>query len=56
MDRRSFLKDLGYFTGSLAVACTSLGRRADAFGQTGDFSKLKTAGYGELVPTATKNP
>ena len=55
MDRRSFLKNLGYTSGSLAIACTSLGRRAEALASAGDFSELKAPGYGELVPTATKN-
>ena len=55
MDRRSFLKNLGYTSGSLAIACSSLGRRAEAVGRTGDFSKLMAAGYGELAPRATKN-
>ena len=55
MDRRSFLSNLGYFSGSLAVACSSLGRRAEVLGQTGDVSKFRAAGYGELFPTPAKN-
>lgn len=55
MDRRSFLKDLTYFGGSLAVACSSLGRRAQAFRQTGDPRSLQAVGFGDLIPTATKN-
>jgi secreted PhoX family phosphatase len=55
MDRRSFISNLGAFSGSLAIACSSLGRRAEALGQTGDLSKFKAAGYGELFPAAAKN-
>ncbi|HEX6279508.1 MAG TPA: alkaline phosphatase PhoX, partial [Pyrinomonadaceae bacterium] len=55
MDRRSFIANLATFSGSLAVACSSLGSRADAFRSTGDISALKAEGFGELVPTATKN-
>lgn len=55
MDRRSFIHRLGLFSGGLAAASTSLSRRAEVFAQTGDLSKFKAAGYGELLPTATKN-
>lgn len=55
MDRRSFLSDLGYFSGSLAIACGGLGRRAEVLGQTGDLSKYRAAGYGPLTPTPAKN-
>ena len=55
MDRRSFIANLGVFSGSLAVACGSLGRRSEILGQTGDIAKYKAAGYGELFPTAAKN-
>ena len=55
MDRRSFIGNLATFSGSLAIACSSLGRRANAFAQTGDISNLKAEGFGELFPTATKN-
>src|SRR5688500_2893545 len=55
MDRRSFIANLATFSGSLAIACTSLGRRAEVLAQTGDLSKFRAAGYGELFPTPAKN-
>lgn len=55
MDRRSFIANLGVFSGSLAVACSSLGRRAEVLGQTGDVSKYRAIGFGELFPTPAKN-
>lgn len=55
MDRRSFLTNLGYFGGSLAVACSSLNTRASAALLADDLTKLRSVGYGELTPTATKN-
>lgn len=55
MKRRDFLYQLGLYSGSLALACGGLSKRAEVFAQTGDLSKFKSAGYGELVPTAAKN-
>jgi secreted PhoX family phosphatase len=55
MDRRSFIANLATFSGSLAIACTSLGRRAEVLAQTGDLSKIRATGYGELFPTAATN-
>jgi uncharacterized protein len=55
MDRRGFISNLATFSGSLAVACTSLGRRSRAFAETGDLAQFRSPGYGELFPTATKN-
>jgi uncharacterized protein len=55
MDRRSFLSQFSVFTGSLVLACNSLGRRADVLAQTGDLSAHRAVGYGDLVPTLTKN-
>ena len=55
MNRRSFLANLTAFTGGVALAGTSLGRRAEAFLQTGDLSAFRAAGFGELFPTAAKN-
>lgn len=55
MDRRSFIGNLATFSGSLAIACSSLGRRADAAIRSGDLSGLKAEGFGDLFPTATKN-
>src|SRR4051812_36165795 len=55
MKRRDFLYQIGLYSGGLALACGSLTRRAEVFAQTGDLSKFKSAGYGELFPSATKN-
>ena len=55
MNRRSFLANLTAFTGGVALAGTSLGRRAEAFLQTGDLSAFRAAGFGELFPTSAKN-
>lgn len=55
MDRRFFISNLGLASGGLAIACSSLGRRAQAFSNTGDISNFRAAGYGELIPTAAKN-
>lgn len=55
MNRRSFIANLTVFSGGLALACSSLGRRAETFAASGDLAKFKAAGYGELVPTAAKN-
>jgi len=55
MDRRSFIGNLATFSGSLALACGSLGNRATAVTQAGDISALRAEGFGELIPMATKN-
>jgi secreted PhoX family phosphatase len=55
MNRRSFLYDLSIFSGGLALAGSGLMRRVAAFEQDGDLSKFRAFGYGELVPTASKN-
>ncbi|MEP6705858.1 MAG: alkaline phosphatase PhoX [Acidobacteriota bacterium] len=55
MDRRSFISVLGISSGGLALACSGLSRRAETFAATGDFSALRSGGYGELIPTASKN-
>jgi secreted PhoX family phosphatase len=55
MDRRSFISILGSSSGGLALACSGLSKRAETFAATGDLSALRAAGYGELVPTASKN-
>lgn len=55
MKRRDFLYQLGLYSGSLALACGGLSKRAEVFAQTGDLSKFKSAGYGELFPAAAKN-
>lgn len=55
MNRRSFIGNLATFSGSLAIACSSLGNRTSGFAETGDILKLKAEGYGKLIPAATKN-
>ncbi len=55
MDRRSFISGLALFSGGLALAGTSLARRAIALEAAGEFEALRAYGYGTLVPTAAKN-
>ena len=55
MHRRSFIKDLGFAAGGLAIACTTLGRRAAALSAADDVSKFRAYGFGELFPAAAKN-
>src|SRR6185369_17235304 len=55
MDRRDFLYRLGLFSGGLALASSGLLKRAEVFAQTGDLSKFRATGYGELKPAATQN-
>jgi uncharacterized protein len=55
MNRRSFIANLSLFSGGLALACSSLGRRIDAFADIGDLSEFRAHGYGELFPAAAKN-
>lgn len=55
MDRRSFLYRLGLTSGGLALASIGLRKRSEVAAQTGDLSKFRAYGYGELVPTAAKN-
>lgn len=55
MDRRAFLNNITAVSGGLALACSGLARRAEAFSMTGDLKNLKSAGFGELIPTAAKN-
>jgi secreted PhoX family phosphatase len=55
MDRRSFISSLGVSAGSIALASISLGKRAAAYAETGDLAEFRAVGYGDLVPTATKN-
>lgn len=55
MDRRSFLTNITTASGGLALACSGLARRAEGFSRTGDLANLRSAGFGELVPTAAKN-
>ncbi|MDM7920934.1 MAG: DUF839 domain-containing protein [Pyrinomonadaceae bacterium] len=55
MNRRSFIRNISLFSGSLALAGTALGRRTEALLSNSPLSDLKAFGYGELVPTAAKN-
>jgi len=55
MDRRSFISVLGTSSVGLALASSSLSHRAEAFATMGDMSSLRSPGYGELIPTASKN-
>ena len=55
MDRRSFLRDLAYFSGGLALAYSSLGKRAAVLAQSVSPSALTAYGYGDIFPTAAKN-
>ena len=54
MERRSFIANLGLASGGLALACSGLAKRAAALTGGAD-PKIKAFGYGDLVPTATKN-
>jgi secreted PhoX family phosphatase len=55
MDRRSFISVLGISSGGLALACSGLSRRAETYAATSDLSSLRSPGYGDLIPTASKN-
>ncbi|MGB7202702.1 MAG: alkaline phosphatase PhoX [Pyrinomonadaceae bacterium] len=55
MDRRIFLRDLAMFSGGLALASSSLTRRAIAYTESSVSNLPRAVGFGELVPTATKN-
>jgi secreted PhoX family phosphatase len=55
MDRRSFISSLGISAGSIALASISLGKRAAAYADTGNLAEFRSVGYGDLIPTATKN-
>jgi len=54
MDRRSFISKLTVASGSLALACTGLNRRAEVLA-AGDTAQFRAAGFGDLHPTASKN-
>ncbi len=55
MNRRNFLWTLGLTTGGTALALSGFSKRAEILANTNNFSNLKAFGFGELVPTATKN-
>src|SRR5262245_40445544 len=55
MDRRSFISNFSVATGSIALASSSLGKRALAYSETGNLTEYRSIGYGDLLPTASKN-
>ena len=55
MDRRSFISNLTLAGGGIALASSSLGRRAQAFVNNGSLDALRSPGFGALIPTASKN-
>ena len=55
MDRRSFIANLGITTGGIALACSSLGKRADVFARTGSLTEYRAFGFGPIAPTASLN-
>ncbi len=55
MDRRNFLWNLGLTSTGLAFACASFSKRVESFASAGNFAELRSYGFGELIPTATKN-
>jgi hypothetical protein len=55
MNRRNFLYQIGLATGGAMAAFHGFQNRAEAFAETGNLANLRAAGFGELVPTATKN-
>lgn len=55
MNRRSFLANLGLASSGTFLAFSGFAKRAEALMNTGGLSHFKAAGFGELVPTATKN-
>src|SRR5688572_655307 len=55
MDRRSFVSNMALAGGGIALASSSLGRRAQAFVKTGNLEAFRSHGYGGLIPIASKN-
>ncbi len=55
MDRRSFLYRLGLASGGLGLACLGLTKRSEVLAKAENLSQFKSYGYGELIPTVTKN-
>ncbi len=55
MDRRNFLWNLGLTSTGLGLACGSFAKRVETFAETGSFAELRSFGFGELLPAATKN-
>ena len=55
MNRRNFLWQLGLATSGTFLAFSGLQNRVRAFAETGNMASLRAYGFGELIPTATKN-
>ena len=55
MNRRNFLWQIGLATSGTFLAFSGFQRRAQAFAEYGNLTNLRAYGFGELVPTATKN-
>ena len=55
MNRRLFLTNLSLASSGAFLAFSGLAKRAEVLANAGNLSHLKAFGYGELVPTATKN-
>jgi len=55
MNRRSFLSSVAFAGSGLVLSFSGLAKRAEVFSDTGNLSKLKAFGFGELIPTAAKN-
>jgi secreted PhoX family phosphatase len=55
MNRRNFLYQIGLATGGAMAAFHGFQNRALAFAETGNLANFRAAGFGDLVPTATKN-
>lgn len=55
MNRRSFISSLATSTAALALTSNSLARRSDVYRETGDLAKLRSMGFGPLIPTPSKN-
>ncbi|MFO5197497.1 hypothetical protein RCL06_24190, partial [Salmonella enterica subsp. enterica serovar Typhimurium] len=51
----SFIINLYLATGGIALACSSFQQRASALATVGNFAALRAEGFGELIPTATRN-
>ena len=55
MNRRNFLHQLGFAASGTFLAFSGFERRAQALTENGNLAGLRAYGFGELVPTATKN-
>jgi secreted PhoX family phosphatase len=55
MNRRNFLYQIGLATGGAMAAFHGFQNRTLAFAETGNLANFRAAGFGDLVPTATKN-